>query len=123
MTADFGTNPIDVEAAIGPSIGKCCYEVGSEVARQFESSFPERCDLNRSTRIDLAEANRRQLLVAGVRPERIFVSGLCTRCTPREFHSFRRGSDAAGRLISLIGLREEPRHTKGARENPLAPSV
>ena len=96
MTAEFGTAPDDVYAAIGPGIGACCYEVGEEVARQF--------GLDRAGRIDLAEANRGQLSEAGVLKERIEVLGLCTYCDPRRFHSYRRDKDAAGRMISYIGI-------------------
>ena len=42
---------------------------------------------------------------AGVTPERIYASNLCTKCRPEEFHSFRRDGDAAGRLYSFVGIR------------------
>jgi copper oxidase (laccase) domain-containing protein len=54
--------------------------------------------------VDLAEANRRQLLDAGVTPERIYASNLCTMCRGGEFHSFRRDKEAAGRLYSFAGI-------------------
>jgi YfiH family protein len=96
MRDRFGTDPRDLHAAIGPGIGKCCYQVGPEVAAHFGGQG--------RGHIDLAEANRNQLLAAGVPPERIYVSDLCTMCRPGEFHSFRRDKDAAGRLYSFVGV-------------------
>ena len=98
MRERFGTLPADLHAAIGPGIGKCCYEVGPEVAARFGE--PGRAH------IDLAEANRRQLLDAAVTPERIYASNLCTMCRPEEFYSFRRDKEAAGRLYSFAGIRQ-----------------
>jgi YfiH family protein len=97
MAERFGTAPSDLHAAIGPGIGKCCYEVGPEVAVQFAAQ--------KRIHIDLADVNRRQLLETGVSPERIYVANLCTMCLPEEFHSFRRDKEAAGRLYSFAGLR------------------
>jgi copper oxidase (laccase) domain-containing protein len=56
-------------------------------------------------RVDLAEANRRQLVEAGVTPERIYASNLCTMCGLEDFHSFRRDKEAAGRVFSFAGIR------------------
>jgi YfiH family protein len=96
MAQRFGTAPADLHAAIGPGIGKCCYEVGPEVAAEFGE--------HGRAHIDLPEANRRQLIDAGVTPERIYASNLCTKCRPEEFHSFRRDKEAAGRLYSYVGV-------------------
>ena len=106
MHADFGSRPAHLYAAIGPSIGACCYQVGPEVAEQFRHLFPERGDLHRPTHLDLPEANRRLLLAAGLPEDHIAVSGLCTFCSPREFHSWRRDREKAGRMLSSIGIRE-----------------
>ncbi|MGA2270180.1 MAG: peptidoglycan editing factor PgeF [Bryobacteraceae bacterium] len=97
MRERFGALPAELHAAIGPGIGKCCYEVGAEVAGQFGQQG--------RAHVDLAEANRRQLVDAGVTPERIYASNLCTMCRPEEFHSFRRDQEAAGRLYSFAGIR------------------
>jgi YfiH family protein len=94
MGREFGTEPSDLLAAIGPGIGKCCYEVGPEVAAQFGESG--------RTRIDLAEANRKKLAELGV--ARVDVAGLCTQCGVDEFHSWRRDKERAGRLYSFIGI-------------------
>ncbi len=96
MRERFGTRPEDLHAAIGPGIGKCCYEVGPEVAAHFGGQGREH--------IDLAEANRRQLEKAGVTIKRIYASNLCTMCRSEEFHSFRRDKEAAGRLYSFAGI-------------------
>jgi YfiH family protein len=105
MTFQFGTRPDHIWAAIGPGIGACCFEVGPEVALQFESIFPEKGSLNRRMKLDLAEANRRQLITAGVPPEQIECSGLCTVCLAGDFHSFRRDREKAGRMLSVVGVR------------------
>lgn len=96
MGAQFGSLAEDLDAAIGPGIGACCYEVGPEVAAQF--------GLQGRAHVDLAAANRRQLMDAGVTPERIYASNLCTMCRGEEFHSFRRDQEAAGRLYSFAGI-------------------
>jgi YfiH family protein len=96
MRAQFGTSPADIAAAIGPGIGACCYEVGAEVARLF--------GLEGAGRIDLAAANRRQLIDTGVEERNIDVLGGCTFCDGARFHSFRREKEQAGRMISYIGL-------------------
>ena len=88
MSRRFSTDPRDLHAAIGPAIGACCYEVGPEVATQF--------GLEGRSHIDLAAANRAQLLESGVTAERM--------CRPEEFHSFRRDRQAAGRLYSFAGI-------------------
>jgi hypothetical protein len=96
MRAQFGSLAGDLDAAIGPGIGKCCYEVGPEVAAEFGQQG--------RAHVDLAEANRRQLMDAGVTPERIYASNLCTMCRCEEFHSFRRDKEAAGRMYSFAGI-------------------
>jgi YfiH family protein len=97
MRERFGTRVEDVHAAIGPGIGKCCYEVGAEVAAQFGQQG--------RAHIDLAAENRRQLEEIGVTPSKIYASNLCTMCRGDEFHSFRRDKEAAGRLHSFAGIR------------------
>lgn len=99
MTARWGSRPEDLHAAIGPGIGKCCFEVGPEVALQFGQPAIR-------TRVDLIESNRRQLTDAGVPPNGISVAGLCTVCHPAEFHSFRRDGEKAGRMFSVIRVKE-----------------
>jgi YfiH family protein len=107
MAARFGSRARDLQAAIGPAIGACCYEVGPEVASQFKNFFPERDDLEERARLDLPEANRRQLLSAGVPPDQIHVCGLCTACLAGEFFSWRRDRRKHERMVSAIGIRRE----------------
>jgi copper oxidase (laccase) domain-containing protein len=94
MQREFGTDPGNVFAAIGPGIGQCCYEVGIDVARQF--GMPE------ARYLSLAVENRSQLIDAGLKPERIERVGGCTFCNPAQFFSWRRDHDRAGRMISFI---------------------
>jgi polyphenol oxidase len=53
----------------------------------------------------LEQANRRQLVDAGLAPERIYMAGLCTFCLADQFHSFRRDREKAGRMMSVIGVK------------------
>lgn len=105
MQDRLGSRPEDLEAVIGPAIGVCCYEVGPEVAVRFQQLFPERTDLGGRTRIDLVEANRRQLLAAGLSAARLHAASLCTCCQPELFHSYRRDGEKAGRMVSGILIR------------------
>jgi YfiH family protein len=102
MQSDFGSDPRSLRAAIGPSIGRCCFEVGPEVSAQFLTYWPTVEDL---THVDLAAANFRQLLDAGMDRDHIDVAGLCTMCDPSHFHSFRRDRELAGRMVAAIGLK------------------
>jgi polyphenol oxidase len=131
MQMHFSTNPRDLLAAIGPSIGPCCYEVGTEVATQFLSQFPDAPDyfdefrtgdepnpiqwLNmmppghqpppKGVLLDLRKANRSQLLTAGLRPQNIHTIDLCTGCHPDLLFSYRKQGPTSGRLMSVIALR------------------
>jgi polyphenol oxidase len=96
MRDEFGTDPRNVFAAIGPGIGACCYEVGLEVARQFGKT--------EAGKVDLAVENRNQLIAAGVEANRIERVGGCTFCYPAQFFSWRRDHDSAGRMISFIRI-------------------
>ena len=97
MQEEFGTRPAHAHAAIGPGIGKCCYEVGAEVAAQFGQTGP--------CHIDLVETNRRQSIEAGIPEHFIYAANLCTKCGANEFHSFRRDKEQAGRMLSFIGVK------------------
>jgi hypothetical protein len=107
MTSRFGSSPRDLAAAIGPGIDGCCFEVGDEVAVQFRDIFPERDDLQGQTRLDLPEANRRQLIAAGLLPENVSIAGLCTCCSGDEFYSWRRELVRSGRMIAAIAVRKK----------------
>lgn len=115
MQDRFNCCAADIRAGIGPSIGKCCFEVGPEVAVLFQQkwkSFPGILGPVNSLgkcHIDLWEINRRQLLAVGIREEYIEVAGLCTKCHSEEFFSYRRSGNDAGRFgagIMLLGDNE-----------------
>lgn len=101
MTIQFGTQAGDLIAAIGPCIGPCCYEVGPEVVAAFREWMPELRE-GASQKLDLVEANTRQLRRSGVPGDRISAGAPCTFCSP-ELHSFRRDQEGAGRMVSAIG--------------------
>jgi YfiH family protein len=100
MAARWKTRPENLRAAIGPSIGVCCYEVGAEVANRFERWIP----VTRNRHLDLPAVNERQLRDAGVAD--IWKSGECTFCATDRFFSFRREREKAGRMLSFIGLQK-----------------
>ena len=102
MRDNFRSRPEDVYAAIGPCIRGCCYEVGADVEARFKSLFPEWKPGTGKRKLDLAEANRRQMRGAGVNPDRIFDSGLCTTCQSAHFFSYRRESENSGRMVASI---------------------
>ncbi|HKD08371.1 MAG TPA: peptidoglycan editing factor PgeF [Bryobacteraceae bacterium] len=99
MMTRYGTRQEDLHAAIGPSIGACCYEVGNDVALRFDPACRES-----NAYIDLPSINERQLTEAGV-PD-IWIARECTFCLPQRYFSFRREKEEAGRMISFIGARE-----------------
>jgi len=130
----FGSRPADLKAAIGPGIGGCCYEVGEEVRTKFESQFAYGASLFRDVKesdpvrekypllfltarapghselptkifLDLMEANRQQLLAAGVPKKSIEASPLCTNCHPELLFSFRAEKGKTGRMMGLVGIR------------------
>lgn len=131
MEMQFRTRPADLLAAVGPAIGGCCYEVGTEVAASFHSQFPRAPEwfdelrtgdepnplqwLNqfppghqpppKNVRLDLRKANRAQLLAAGVDAKNIFVSELCTSCRPELLFSYRKNGAESGRMMAAIGIR------------------
>lgn len=108
MRSAFHVNPADLVAAIGPSIGPCCYEVGELLSDAFRRAGHASRDIERwfrrdgGLRLDLWTANRDQLEAAGLRPDRIHVAGLCTATHGDLFHSYRRDGSSAGRLAAAI---------------------
>ncbi|MHB2021241.1 MAG: peptidoglycan editing factor PgeF [Candidatus Xenobia bacterium] len=111
MQERFGTRPADCLAGIASSIGPCCFEVDWDVAGRMLQVFPQWEDLVSKTSnkwlVDLWEINARLLESAGVRPDRISVSRLCTACRPDLFFSFRRDRRMTGRMASTCVLLEE----------------
>jgi YfiH family protein len=113
MQAEFGSSPANLVAAIGPGIGSCCYTVGEEVWSRFASRFsyaaelfsPGNAEGSGGLRLDLTEANRRQLLDAGLSEGAIATVGGCTSCQPERFYSHRASGGHAGRMMAVIGVR------------------
>jgi YfiH family protein len=105
MRAEYGTEPADIHAAIGPCIRECCYEVGPDVAQRFARWIPALAGVESPVGIDLAAVNRMQLENAGVPVGQIYDCCLCTRCLVEDFHSYRRDGARSGRMISAIGIR------------------
>ena len=135
MAMEFGTRPQDVFAALGPAIGRCCYEVGPEVAQAFAAQFSRAAEwfdgpfeqLARGeeplwlpwltmappghvpppprVKLDLHASHRRQLIDAGVPKTQIAASDLCTACRTDLLFSYRREGAGTGRLMAVIGIR------------------
>jgi hypothetical protein len=105
MSERYGSRPADLAAAVGPAVCGECYEVGADVAAQFARWFPERTGLNGPAKIDLVEANRRQLVEAGLDPARIASGAPCTVTHPDEFFSWRRDQERDGRMVAAISIR------------------
>lgn len=107
MTETFGSRPADLVAAIGPAIGPCCYEVDAPVVERFSHwSWRDRVFTpGRPGRwmMDLWEANRLQLVGAGIPPGAITIAPLCTVHHPALFFSHRRDG-RSGRMGALIAL-------------------
>ena len=107
-----GSRPEQLIAAIGPSIRSCCFEVGEEVRAGFEGEFRYAHEVFRrqesATHMDLTEANRRQLLDAGVLADNISVVAECTACArladgTRKYYSHRAEHGFTGRMLNVIG--------------------
>ena len=130
----YGSQPRDLSAAIGPGIRACCYQVGEEVRNAFHGQFayadklfreskesdeirlkypllfltaraPGHSELPTKIFLDLVEANRQQLLAAGVRADNISVSELCTRCRTDMLFSHRAEHGKTGRMMAVAGIR------------------
>jgi hypothetical protein len=133
MRRNFGSEPKNIQAAMGPGIHKCCFETGPEVRVQFEAQFAYAAELFREIKeldpvrekypmlfltarapghselpvqlfLDLAEANRRQLLDAGLAAKNIHVSPLCTGCRTDVLFSYRKEKGVTGRMMGAVGI-------------------
>lgn len=117
-----------LRAALGPVAGPCCYEVGPDVlgaigrASGVDAKELQARSVHGGVTLDLAEANRRQLLAAGIPGASISVVGECTMCSGRYF-SYRREGSSAGRQMALIGWAAAPGSSRGpGRSLTTAPS-
>jgi len=135
MRREFGTHPEDVRAAIGPGIQQCCYRVGEDLRAKFESQFiygsqlfrevldsdpvrekypllfmnqraPGHGDPCMQLHLDLREANRRQLMAAGVPEKQITALKDCTACDTGKFFSHRAEKGHTGRMMAVIGIKD-----------------
>jgi copper oxidase (laccase) domain-containing protein len=107
MKAEFGSKPSAMMAAIGPGIGQCCFEVGEEVRQLFRSRFAyadELFDDGTRPRMDLVEANRRQLMNSGLALDAVFNLSECTSCGVQRYFSYRAERGKTGRLMAAIGI-------------------
>jgi YfiH family protein len=118
MTACYETRAADVYAAIGPTIGACCYEVDEPVRRAFKTNPFADAHVRFSTelvrdadgaplhslRLDLSASNHAQLLACGVRDDRIEQSDLCTAMHTDLFFSHRKEGVPTGRFAVALGL-------------------
>jgi len=110
MQRRFGTQAADLVVAIGPAIGSCCYEVGSDLVDAFAAAGHERHLIDRwfmtprerRMRLDVVGANRDQLMLAGVREENVHACGLCTAMHLDVLTSYRAEQSAAGRIAGVI---------------------
>ncbi|MBL8135691.1 MAG: peptidoglycan editing factor PgeF [Acidobacteria bacterium] len=110
LTREWGVAPASLIAAIGPSIGACCYEVGEELLRAFEEAGHSSIDraewFSRDAagrlRLDLWRANADQLVHAGLLPPNIHVASLCTQTHRDVFESFRAEGAQAGRMAAIV---------------------
>ena len=110
MGAQFGSEPSNLVAAMGPSLGRCCGEMGEEVVEAFQTAGHPARDLERwfqrapghKPHFDLWLANRDQLATAGVPESQIFSADLCTRTHSTRFHSYRAAGPSAGRMAAVI---------------------
>jgi polyphenol oxidase len=140
MQMQLGSQPADLLAALGPAIGGCCYEVGTELAAAFSAQFANAAEFFDELRtgdepnplqwlnmmppghqpppkkvlLDLRKANRSQLEAAGVPASNIFVSDLCSGCNRDLLFSYRKEGAESGRMMAVIGIRTEEK--KAARQ-------
>ena len=101
----YNSDPKDIIAGVAPAIGRCCYEVGKDVAKYFFNE-PRSFDvLGEKYMLDLPFINKKQLLNAGVLEEHIEMSAVCTACEVERFFSYRKEQGCTGRFMSMIGLK------------------
>ena len=101
MQDQFACQCHNFKVALGPCIRSCCYEAGEEFKDYFPEDFTIR---NNKVYVDIAGANIRQLVAAGIPKANIFDCGICTCCN-QDCFSFRRDGEKAGRMVSLIMLK------------------
>jgi purine-nucleoside/S-methyl-5'-thioadenosine phosphorylase / adenosine deaminase len=106
INEEYGLGPSELNAVIGPSVGRCCYEVREDVASRIRDGFDDWAEYlvpsgGSEYMLDLSGINRSVLERAGVRS--IEVIGICTKCNA-DFYSYRREGKGVGSQLSVIGL-------------------
>jgi YfiH family protein len=112
LVREYGARPADLIAAIGPSIGPSCFQVGPDVRDVFLQARPTGASLNPAAwfvpddgdrlRLDIWQANHDQLVAAGLRAEHVHIAGLCTVTHVEHFFSYRREQQSTGRMLGVI---------------------
>lgn len=115
MVREYGCNPADMLASVGPAIGPCCYEVSADVAEKFMTAFPEMVEeilepgknnaAEGKYQLNLWRCNELQLVKAGLKKENIESAEVCTACNNRQFFSYRADKGKTGRIGALLCLR------------------
>ncbi len=103
MKSEFGCKPQNIIAAIGPSIGACCFEVDRDTAENFDKKYniPK---LNGKFHVDLWAVNKDDMIDEGINPENIYVSDECTICNSDKYYSYRTHKEHTGRQVAVISL-------------------
>ncbi len=109
MIHEYGSNPKDIIAVIGPSIGKCCYEVDKKVVDEFNKNFNNTSEFisakeKSKYKLNLWNANKIALKEAGLIDKNIMISNLCTSCNSDLFFSYRKEKGQTGRMGAIIQL-------------------
>lgn len=109
MKNEFGCQPSDIEAAIGPSIGQCCFEVGEEVYEEFINTFPWCKTFCKKIKekwfIDLQSIIKTSLKSEGLEENKILIAGICTKCNNDVFFSHRGDNGKTGTLTAIMQLK------------------
>lgn len=113
MAEAYGSRPADLLAALGPCIGRCCFETDGDVPEVMEAALGPEAAAYMERRgakfhVDLAGLNRLWLLRSGLLPEHVETSGICTACHPELFWSHRKMGDRRGVQAAVIALKEMP---------------
>ncbi len=107
MQEHFGCDPENILAGVAPAIGRCCYEVGEDVAQHFFGYRDALEQRGEKYMLDLPHINQKQLMKAGLQEEHIQMSGICTACDTEQFFSYRKEQGCSGRFMSLVGISPE----------------
>ena len=105
MQERFDSKVEDISAAVAPSIGRCCYEVGEDVAKHFFDTQKGFTKKGEKFMLDLPYINKYQLLSVGLKESNIEMSDVCTACEVENYFSYRKEQGCSGRFMSMIGMK------------------